>query len=491
MDPVHCQGHRPAAPDLVHGIDIGANSALRLYRLERRIGRGGMGCRSIAPAEIDGVLFLAMRLIVGEDLATLVKREGRLPAARAVAIVAQVAGALDAAHERQLVHRDVKPANVLLGRDQRAYLGDFGVAMDQRRAHSHTASGLIVGTADYIAPEQVRDGPIGPWTDVYALGCVLFFLLTGRVVFPLRTSEQRLWAHVVEDPPHVTALREELPEALDGVLARALAKSTEDRWQSAGALADAARAAIESEQPTLGNALPVTRYAKSGTINIAYQVIGDGPRDVVLVPGWISHVEHAWENPDLASFLRRLASTSRLIAFAKRGTGLSDRPERVPDVEERMDDIAAVMAAVGSERAALFGLSEGGAISSLFAATYPHAVSALVMHAERQMHTDRRLSVGIYARAGDLDVHRLHRALLGQRRRPRGVQSERGRRPRGQALVREGRTPRREPRRGVGAVDHRHRDGRARRGARRPGAVAGQSTAPATGSSPSTGSSPQ
>jgi pimeloyl-ACP methyl ester carboxylesterase len=125
---------------------------------------------------------------------------------------------------------------------------------------------------------------------------------------------------------------------------------------------------------------PQTRYTKSGDINIAYQVVGSGPFDLVYVPGWVSHVEESWEEPTLARFLTRLASFSRLILFDKRGTGLSDRVpnDRLPMLEERMDDLRAVMDAVGSERAALFGVSEGGNMSVLFSATYPERTISLV-----------------------------------------------------------------------------------------------------------------
>jgi pimeloyl-ACP methyl ester carboxylesterase len=127
---------------------------------------------------------------------------------------------------------------------------------------------------------------------------------------------------------------------------------------------------------------PETRYAKSGDVNIAYQVVGEGPLDLVLVQGWISHLEYGWEDPAIAHLLRRLASFSRLILFDKRGTGLSDRVSvtELPTLEERMDDVRAVMDAVGSERAALMGISEGGPMSALFAATYPERTSALVLY---------------------------------------------------------------------------------------------------------------
>ena len=124
--------------------------------------------------------------------------------------------------------------------------------------------------------------------------------------------------------------------------------------------------------------IPETRYAKSGEVSIAYQVVGNGPRDLILVPGWVSNIEVFWEEPAVARFLRRLASFSRLILFDKRGTGLSDRLGTLPDLETRMDDVRAVMDAVGSERAALCGYSEGGVMCALFAATYPARTTALI-----------------------------------------------------------------------------------------------------------------
>jgi pimeloyl-ACP methyl ester carboxylesterase/DNA-binding CsgD family transcriptional regulator len=123
-----------------------------------------------------------------------------------------------------------------------------------------------------------------------------------------------------------------------------------------------------------------TRYANSGGVHIAYQVIGAGPLDLIFVPGWVSHVEHHWEEPRLAYFLHRLAGFSRLIVLDKRGTGLSDRVAQIPDLEQRMDDVRAVQDAVGSERAAVFGYSEGGSMCQLFAATYPSRTHALITY---------------------------------------------------------------------------------------------------------------
>jgi pimeloyl-ACP methyl ester carboxylesterase len=126
--------------------------------------------------------------------------------------------------------------------------------------------------------------------------------------------------------------------------------------------------------------MPTTKYAKSADVHIAYQVVGEGAQNLVLVPGWVSHIEYAWEDPSFSHFLRRLASFSRLILLDRRGTGLSDRVNELPTLEQRMDDVRAVMDAAGAERAALFGLSEGGPMCLTFAATYPSRTSALVLY---------------------------------------------------------------------------------------------------------------
>jgi len=125
--------------------------------------------------------------------------------------------------------------------------------------------------------------------------------------------------------------------------------------------------------------LPSTRYAKSGNVHVAYQVFGEGNIDLVFVPGFISNIENYWEEPSFARWLRKLTGFARVITFDKRGTGLSDRVEVLPTMDERMDDVRAVMDATGSKRAAVFGLSEGGSLATLFAAHYPERCQALVL----------------------------------------------------------------------------------------------------------------
>ena len=188
--------------------------------------------------EHDGTLYLAMRFVEGSDLRSL----GALEPARAARIVAQVGAALDAAHARRLVHRDVKPGNVLVGGGDHAYLTDFGLVKALDASAGVTRTGELVGTLDYVAPERIRGEPAGPASDLYALGCVLFHALTGRVVFGLETGEQKLWAHLSAPPPPVPGL-----PAFDAVVARALAKEPSERFSSGAELGAAAIAAAGAD----------------------------------------------------------------------------------------------------------------------------------------------------------------------------------------------------------------------------------------------------
>ena len=204
--------------------------------------------------ETDGVLWIAMRYVDGIDLAALLEREGPLAAEQALAVCGQVAGALDAAHARGLVHRDVKPANILLavedGTVVHAYLADFGLTRRVGGARGLTASGQVLGTIDYVAPEQVEGGPVDGRADQYALGCVLFECLTGEVPFRRDGELAVLWAHVHDPPPRIGEHRLDLPVALDDVIGRALAKAPGDRYPSCGALAAAAQAALAGAAPS-------------------------------------------------------------------------------------------------------------------------------------------------------------------------------------------------------------------------------------------------
>lgn len=193
--------------------------------------------------EDGGRLYLAMRFVDGEDLRSLVQREGPLEPARAASIIAQIGSALDAAHARGLVHRDIKPANVLLDRDH-AYLTDFGLTKRLTGETTMTGSGRWVGTLGYIAPEQIRGEGVDARADVYALGCLLFYVLTGVAPYRRDSDEATLYAHLNDAAPDARALAPEVPEALAGVVARALEKDPDDRYLSAGDVGRAALAAV-------------------------------------------------------------------------------------------------------------------------------------------------------------------------------------------------------------------------------------------------------
>ena len=205
----------------------------------------------IYEAGIEGKTpYLVMRFVDGVDLSTVIKRDGHLTAERAVAIIEQVAGALDEAHHRGLVHRDVKPANVLV-EDRRgqehAYLTDFGLTKQAGALSGVTATGRWVGTIDYASPEQIRGKRVDARADVYSLGCLLFTALTGRLPFEREADVAKLYAHINDEPPLVGSYDPGLPRELDWVVNRALAKDPDDRFQSAGDFGRAAHAAVYGE----------------------------------------------------------------------------------------------------------------------------------------------------------------------------------------------------------------------------------------------------
>jgi eukaryotic-like serine/threonine-protein kinase len=198
--------------------------------------------------EASGVLFIAMRLVRGGDVRSLIYRQGPLPPARVAAIISPVASALDAAHAAGLVHRDVKPANMLVdtrpGRPDHVYLSDFGLSKGAQSSLGLTGSGQFLGTPNYSAPEQIQGRLVDGRTDQYALACVTFEMLTGEAPFERDQGMAVIWAHLSEPPPSLASRRPGLPAAADGVLARALAKEPGERFASGQEFADALREAL-------------------------------------------------------------------------------------------------------------------------------------------------------------------------------------------------------------------------------------------------------
>jgi predicted Ser/Thr protein kinase len=202
-----------------------------------------------ASGEHAGRAFIAMRFVHGDDLRERIARDGRVAPARAAEIVAQAGAALDAAHAAGVVHRDVKPANILLSAEDHVYLSDFGLARHALSEADLTTPGGWVGTVDYIAPEQIRGDHVDGRADVYALGCVLHVALTGQAPYARDKDEARLWAHLHAVPPRPSRLADGVPEAFDQVVRRALEKRPEDRQRSAGELGCAALDAAAGRAP--------------------------------------------------------------------------------------------------------------------------------------------------------------------------------------------------------------------------------------------------
>ena len=205
---------------------------------------------TLTSGEQDGLLYLVMAYVEGSDLRRLLHQEGRLDPPRALDLIGQVADALDAAHAAGLVHRDVKPGNILVAGgdgEEHAYVCDFGLARHVSSVSSLTSDRGFVGTIDYVPPEQIEGGTIDGRADVYSLACVLYECLAGERPFDRETELSVLFAHLNEPPPPVTDFRPELPEALDSVFATALAKSPDDRFATCGELVEAARAALHGQ----------------------------------------------------------------------------------------------------------------------------------------------------------------------------------------------------------------------------------------------------
>src|SRR4051794_24287623 len=202
--------------------------------------------------EEDGLLYVTMRFVAGTDLARLLYKRGRLDPHTAADLIAQVGGALDAAHQAGIVHRDVKPANVLLAPDGdglHAVLTDFGLMKDLRAKTQITQAGTVIGTFDYAAPEQLREAAIDARTDVYALGGVLYQALTGKVPYPRETAAATMLAHLDSPPPDLLSVLPDAPDVLGEVVWRAMQKDPAGRFPSAGDLGRAALAAGGARPP--------------------------------------------------------------------------------------------------------------------------------------------------------------------------------------------------------------------------------------------------
>jgi CheY-like chemotaxis protein/predicted Ser/Thr protein kinase len=303
--------------------------------------------------EVDGILYLAMQYIEGNDLAAMLRKDGRLRPYRAIDVIRQVASALDAAHAMCLIHRDVKPANVLI-EGRTAFLTDFGLTKRMDGTHTElTRAGDVVGTIHYVAPEQIEGGKVSARSDVYSLGCLLYHCLTGQVPYSRDTDVAVIYAHLSEPPPKLTALRPELAAGLDGVIAKALDKSPDRRFPTCTDLVNAARGVIDAagpldtSAPRKGGESGVTGAETDREVGEAIEVMRDAAaaarRPRVLLGGVDANTRA----------VARMALGDRVdVIEAEQGGGLVDRAR-----EERPDLV--ILDYVGA------GLTAGSAVGSL------------------------------------------------------------------------------------------------------------------------------
>jgi serine/threonine-protein kinase len=236
--------------------ELAANDVFRTRFLQESRTAAALSHPNVIPIYDAGsckdLLYIAMRYVSGPDLRTVLEKEHQIPRARALVIAGQTASALDAAHRTGLVHRDVKPGNILIdegvdGDDLHVYLADFGISKHTMSRSGLTSPGEFLGTIDYVAPEQIQGMPADGRSDQYSLGCVLYECLTGHVPFEKDLDAAVIWAHVEELPPMPSTLRPEMPSSVDQVFARVMAKNAADRYPSCREFVEAARKVLEGQ----------------------------------------------------------------------------------------------------------------------------------------------------------------------------------------------------------------------------------------------------
>lgn len=357
--------------------------------------------------EAQGYLYYVTPFATGGSLRDLIAREGRLPLDLVLSLIGQVAGALEYAHRHGVVHRDVKPENILLLEGQ-PLVADFGIAraLGPEQAGRLTQVGIRMGTPQYMSPEQaVGDLDVDGRTDVYALGCVLYECLAGSPPFRGDTTRSVVAQHLNADVPAVAPQRDDVPEFVDHVIATALAKSPEDRFAVPGDFA-----AALSRQKSGGQPEPVGHSASGSTrtdpghrvlerrrtphlarqqsirfctardgASIAYATVGEGP-PLVKTANWLSHLEFDWRSPMWRHWWEGLSRYHRLIRYDERGTGLSGW--QVPEVsfDAWLEDLEAVVDAAGLDRFDLLGVSQGGPIAIAYSVRHPERVRRMLIH---------------------------------------------------------------------------------------------------------------
>ena len=342
----------------------------------------------------EGAPFLVLEWAGGGALSDPAFRRP-LPTAEFIELAVPIAQALGAAHARGIVHRDVKPANVLLGADARVKLADFGLArfFDGDRDATRTAS--VVGTFHYMSPEQIRAADVTPASDIFSFGVLAYKLLTGRLPFDGEGPGQVLAAILSGRYPPVRSVRGDISEETARVVERCLENDPGDRFVNGEQLARALLRVPGSERRTAADptdsATPLPRTVSrvrdqeirftttSDGVSLAFSTLGTGPV-IVRVLGYYTHLEFEWEWPDLRRFWESLAERHTVVRYDGRGMGLSDRYQGDFTEETRQRDLEAVLDAVGADRAALLGISEGGWTAATYSVQHPERVTRLILY---------------------------------------------------------------------------------------------------------------
>ena len=351
--------------------------------------------------EADGLLYIAMRYVQATDLRALLSREGPLEPDRALSLVGQVGAALDAAHATGLVHRDVKPANILIADGDHAYLTDFGLSKSTAATSGPTATGEFLGTVAYVAPEQIEGVAADHRADVYSLTCLLYECLSGATPYVRDSDLAVLWAHVDEEPPRLSATRPELGTALDAVLARGLAKRPDERYGTCAELTAAASTAMRrrtrAELPAELDALtPLTdREEELAWLRDAWRLARSGSATLVLLAG-ARGMGKTRVAAELAAEVHAQGATVRYVGFADPSAPSSDAVARLADVTEEtllvLDDLDAAHPSVIDQLAAFVPPTNGRSL--LVLGTY-------------RPGADSPALAGLLSQMSSVDVHEL------------------------------------------------------------------------------------